>query len=495
MRASLAGPGRALAAVVAGFAVLLALVLAIGLVGWNQLRATTDIYEERVEQRARLTKDGLEMKVAVGDQSAAVRGYIITAGGDFLVTLTDGRRRFEGELTSFASRVETGEGRVLLDEVRRRYAALQTLYRRVEGLVGQGRMAGARALFEARIAPARASVDEALNLLVGRQEERLNEGVRVARERAARAEGALLGLSIAALVFGGMVAVLVVGALRAARRRADAAVFEALRIADEQSHIAHVLQQSLLPEIPDLPGLEVASRYLAAGAANEVGGDLYDLFTLDASEAGCSVALVADVCGKGPEAAALTALLRYTARVVAESDDSPAAVLARLNAEMIRHSPDSTRFATAVCVRIGPIERGFALTLASGGHPLPYVLRQDGRVEQIGRTGSLLGVFSDRTFAEVEATLAPGDALVLYTDGVTEARRRGAILGEDAVREVLAACVGMDAEAVAERITTTVSRFQDGLLADDVALLVVRAPVRPSDARPTVSRAPTAVRA
>jgi serine phosphatase RsbU (regulator of sigma subunit) len=234
--------------------------------------------------------------------------------------------------------------------------------------------------------------------------------------------------------------------------------------------VAQTLQASLLPAaLPDIPGVDVAAEYLAAGEGMEVGGDFYDVFALDD---GAWALVIGDVLGKGAEAAAVTALARYTLRALAGQSPSPAATLAALNDEMLRQSADR-RFVTAVLARLEPREGGGArLVVACGGHPPPVVLRAGGGGEVAGVPGTLLGVEAQVHIEDHEAQLAPGDALVLYTDGVTEARRDRP-LSPQALADALAPRHADGAGRLAREVVRLAEEGAAVSLRDDLAVLVV----------------------
>jgi PAS domain S-box-containing protein len=254
------------------------------------------------------------------------------------------------------------------------------------------------------------------------------------------------------------------------RRCANA--LENARIYSERDYIAQTLQQSLLPaELPSIPGLEAAARFRPTGGGMQVGGDFYDLF--ETGEHGWTV-VVGDVCGKGPDAAAVTALARYTLRASAMRARVPSRNLWTLNEALLRQRQD-LRFCTVACAYFEPTPDGTRVLVASGGHPLPLILRHDGAVEAFGEHGTLLGVLPDPDLPDQTTVLEPGDALVFYTDGVIEARGPGGALSEERLREVLAASAGLDAEAMAARIESAVLAVQGGgPPRDDVAVLVLR---------------------
>jgi PAS domain S-box-containing protein len=241
------------------------------------------------------------------------------------------------------------------------------------------------------------------------------------------------------------------------------------RLFGERSEIARLLQENLLPPLlPDLPGLELAARYRAAGEGNDVGGDFYDVFPTGPST---WLLAIGDVQGKGPAAAAITGLARYTIRAAAMQDPDPHHVLAVLNDAVLRER-GGERFLTVVysALEIADDHTAPRLRVANGGHPRPFLLRADGSVEPVGGHGLLVGIVAEPELALATIDLAPGDAVVLYTDGVIEA---GAQIGEDGLARVLGQCAGLDAHAIADRIAGVVFDA-DGRPRDDVAVLVVR---------------------
>jgi PAS domain S-box-containing protein len=248
-----------------------------------------------------------------------------------------------------------------------------------------------------------------------------------------------------------------------------ALALDSARLYAERDHVAQTLQRSLLPrELPEIPGVELAARYLAAGDGNLVGGDFYDCFETGAGDWGL---VIGDVCGKGAEAAALTALARYTVRAAALQTRSPSAVLGQLNAALLRDRLDF-RFCTVLYVSLTPHADCVAVCLSAGGHPLPLVLRAGGTVETAGSPGSLLGIVDPPELAEHRLELAPGDALVLFTDGVTEADRAS---GPERLSAFLAGCAGAGAADIAAAVEREALVAGDGPVRDDVAVLVARA--------------------
>jgi PAS domain S-box-containing protein len=259
-------------------------------------------------------------------------------------------------------------------------------------------------------------------------------------------------------------------------RRAGSAV-ENARLFQERSHIAWTLQESLLPPVlPQIPGIEVAARFRAAGDGAEVGGDFYDLFP---TAGGHWATVMGDVCGKGADAAAVTALARHTIRAASMQHARPSRVLELLNEALLRdETREDRRFCTVAYALLERAGDGVAACLASAGHPLPYVIRASGSVEQVGRSGTLLGIISDVEIGDLQLALEPGDTLVLYTDGVIEARGDGSPeLGETGLARLLEACAGARPEDVAARIEEASLEAYGGPPTDDIAVLVLQ--VRP----------------
>ncbi|MGK5632622.1 PP2C family protein-serine/threonine phosphatase [Streptomyces sp. URMC 123] len=245
---------------------------------------------------------------------------------------------------------------------------------------------------------------------------------------------------------------------------------------------ASALQRTLLPpSLPSVPGLELACHY-ATASPRDVGGDFYDVFPLGG---GRWAFFLGDVCGKGAEAAAVTSLTRYTLRAAALLDASPTAVLEALNTALLLDPAIGTRYCTAVFGVLEPHEDGgFTVTAATGGHPPLYHLRagdQPGRARVVAvrpKGGMLVGAFAEASFASVTFRLAPGEGLLLYTDGLTEARTGdGAMLGEAGLTGFLAGrSHPVGANAVVQDTVALIDALPHGV-EDDVALLALSVPV------------------
>lgn len=237
-----------------------------------------------------------------------------------------------------------------------------------------------------------------------------------------------------------------------------------------------VLQKSLLPEtLPPVPGLETAAYYHTAHP-DRLGGDFYDVFPVDGKR---FAFFLGDVCGKGPQAAAVTSLTRYTLRAAALHDPDPVAVLSTLNRVLHeRYTSGDPRYCTAVfgILEPDPATGNVAVRLASGGHPPVIVVRADGTADFLPTPGGLLvGILPSAHFATATTTLAPGDTLLLYTDGITEARTgedRTALFGDEALLAFAADHADRPPNALVEALTGLLHGFGDGL-DDDTALLAL----------------------
>ncbi|WP_327318256.1 SpoIIE family protein phosphatase [Streptomyces sp. NBC_01235] len=254
-------------------------------------------------------------------------------------------------------------------------------------------------------------------------------------------------------------------------RRAALALDNA-RLYSERTAISQSLQRSLLPpELPEIDGVEVEVIYRAAGEGNEVGGDFYDVFPISDGAYGFAIG---DVCGTGPNAAAVTGLARHALRLLAREGLSGPAVLERLNSAILDEGARS-RFLTLLYGEMRPQEDGSAeLKVVCAGHPLPLRLRQNGTVEAAAEPQPLLGVMEDLELYEQTVTLDPGDVLLCVTDGVTERREGTRMLGDDGLADVLSTCTGLTAGAVAARIMRAVERFASDAPSDDMAILAMR---------------------
>jgi serine phosphatase RsbU (regulator of sigma subunit)/anti-sigma regulatory factor (Ser/Thr protein kinase) len=275
-------------------------------------------------------------------------------------------------------------------------------------------------------------------------------------------------------------------------RRAALALDNA-RLYERQRSTSRALQHSLLPpELPSIGGIELAAEYEAAGEANDVGGDFYDVFPVPAdAPPGPAPApagarrwrfAIGDVCGTGPEAAAVTGLARHTLRILGAEGRPITDVVQRLN-RLILQEGARGRFITLLHGEIQiPAGGGAVMSLVCAGHPPPLLLRPGdaGHAETpaaAARSQPLLGVVDDITYEADEMQFRSGDVLLCVTDGVTERRDdTGRLLDDDnGLAELLANCRDLSAWAVASRIRRAVRDFGTEPSSDDMAILVLRA--------------------
>ncbi|HET9125305.1 MAG TPA: SpoIIE family protein phosphatase [Solirubrobacteraceae bacterium] len=230
------------------------------------------------------------------------------------------------------------------------------------------------------------------------------------------------------------------------------------------------LQTSLLPPVlPDIPGLQAVAAFHSGDRSLEVGGDFYDLFSL---EGGAWGLVIGDVCGHGAQAAAVTALARHSTWTHARLHPDPDWVLCLVSDALLARGYG--RYCTAVYGRIELTETGAEVTLAAGGHPPPLLRRAGGTVERVTDHGPLLGVFSDPAFPVSRVTLEPGDALVLYTDGLIERNPR--VPGEDELADLVAGLPAADAAQLLAALQDVALGPAPRRPRDDVAVLIVQIP-------------------
>jgi serine phosphatase RsbU (regulator of sigma subunit) len=237
-----------------------------------------------------------------------------------------------------------------------------------------------------------------------------------------------------------------------------------------RTHLARTLQRSLLPEtLPVLDKLALSSAYHPVGEGNEVGGDFYDVFT---TPLGCWL-VVGDVCGKGPEAAAVTALVRHSIRAFAFIRRSPAQVLGAVNEVMLGHEL-AQRFATVVLARLDPTS-GFAKAVIAGaGHPPPVLLTKDGYASCPDVQGTMLGVRAGSNVLDLEVKLDPGSTLVLYTDGLLDAGAPRRSLTPRELCHLLADHAGAAPQIIVQQLERLALSSGAGRLRDDVAIVAAR---------------------
>lgn len=247
-----------------------------------------------------------------------------------------------------------------------------------------------------------------------------------------------------------------------------ALAFDNARLYDERDRVAQTLRSSLMPAaLPSVTGLELEPYFRPMGAGSEVAGDFYDVF----EDGNCCWLMVGDVCGKGAEAAVLTAFLRHTTVAYAREGSGPATVLSRVNAAMLEHDFQG-RFATAILARLLFTDTGVSVTVAAAGHPPALLCRARGLSEELGAGGTLLGIFPDASIEESSAFLAEGDSLTLYTDGLVEAQAPTRTLTPE---QMLRALEERPGESARDTVGTLLGLVDLGQGArDDIAILTAR---------------------
>ncbi|MFE5536598.1 PP2C family protein-serine/threonine phosphatase [Streptomyces sp. NPDC056492] len=258
--------------------------------------------------------------------------------------------------------------------------------------------------------------------------------------------------------------------------RAGAAM-SAARLYAEQASITDTLMRELLPPaLHQVAGVEYAGGYRPSKEHERVGGDFYDVHPAT-GEGDASLVVLGDVCGKGLEAAVMTGKIRNTLHALLPMADDHHRMLSLLNSALL--NSESTRFATMVLASAARDGNSVRLRLTSAGHPAPLVLRSDGRIEAAATHGTLVGALPDFSAETASVTLAPGDACVLYTDGISEARGGplgGEMFGEERLCRALAECAAMPAQTVVDHVQMLTARWVGRGRHDDMAIVVISAP-------------------
>jgi serine phosphatase RsbU (regulator of sigma subunit) len=239
------------------------------------------------------------------------------------------------------------------------------------------------------------------------------------------------------------------------------------RLYEQQRDIAGILQGALVPrELIQVPGADVAARHRAGMTGTEVGGDFYDLFEVG----GHWMAVLGDVCGKGPQAAALTALARHTVRATARL--GPAGAVGRVH-DAIRASGELT-YCTLCCAELRPTRDGLDATVTTAGHPEPWIIEPDGSLRRLEVTGPLVGAFDAPSFAAQDLHLERGALLFICSDGLPEARRNGEVFGDHRLGALLSALASESPDSLLERLEEEILRFVQGSPRDDLAMFALR---------------------
>lgn len=303
-------------------------------------------------------------------------------------------------------------------------------------------------------------------------------GLRVEAARLRPVDALGLGLTARGVTLGALVVVRrhgrgyaedeIVQAERTAGRAAVA--LDSARLYEERSRVAAALQASLQPPtLPEIEGVQLAAAYRPAIEQLDVGGDFYDVYGSDDDW----LLTVGDVCGKGVEAAVLTGRARQSIRAAAHFERRPAQLLAALNTVLYEAGAD--RFITAICARLRTTADGESaeVEFAVAGHPPPVVLRADGRVEQLAATGTVAGVLPEVEYTSATVRLARGDSLLMFTDGIDEARGDDGFYGVERLLALLPGYAGTAPEVICEAVERDVVEHLAGNSHDDIALLTV----------------------
>ncbi|MBR8742988.1 PP2C family protein-serine/threonine phosphatase [Nocardiopsis sp. MG754419] len=250
-----------------------------------------------------------------------------------------------------------------------------------------------------------------------------------------------------------------------------------------QARAASTLKAALVPEpLPDIPHAVLGAAFRSAFEAERIGGDFYEVHEVP----GGFDFSFGDVSGKGDEAAVLTGRIRQSLEALRLVEHDPLRLMEHLNLLLLRTDPE--KFSTMVLGRVTPLPAGgLRVRAAGGGHPPPLVVGVDGRVREEYIGGIFVGAIEDAPFRDREFDLAPGETLVVYSDGVTEARNPlsgGQMVGEERVHGVLAECAGMPAPVVCERLVQYVDDWLGGEEHDDITVLAVQAPAAGPDVTP-----------
>ncbi|WP_199044432.1 ATP-binding SpoIIE family protein phosphatase [Glycomyces salinus] len=244
------------------------------------------------------------------------------------------------------------------------------------------------------------------------------------------------------------------------------------RIHADRAAVAHELQSALMPgSLPEVEGVSFAAEYLPAAAfGTEVGGDFYDATSLPGGQLWVAIG---DVCGKGAQAAAITGVVRDVLRVMARDGRPMPRALELLNSTLL-DQPGDYRYATIASALMERAEAGLEATLCLSGHDRPLLLRADGSPEWVGQEGTAVGLFPHVKVNPERVRLGVGDALVLFTDGVTERRDAEVMFGHDRVVRAVRESAGKPARAIATALLEAVQAFSPDDPRDDIAILVVR---------------------
>jgi serine phosphatase RsbU (regulator of sigma subunit) len=256
---------------------------------------------------------------------------------------------------------------------------------------------------------------------------------------------------------------------QAAAAAAISGALERARLYEREHGIATTLQDALLALPERISGLRFAYRYHSAAEAALVGGDFYDVFELDFGLLGVTVG---DMSGKGLDAAVMTSLVKHTVRAHAVEKGKTPADIVRMASRVLHMQSHLEHFATVFFAILD--RRDGRLVYCNAGHPAPAILRGERQITELPPNSPLIGAFPDMPFADSETYLETEDVLLLYTDGLVEARRGQTLFGESRLTALLQRCYGLEPEQLVESVAGAVDEFAGGRLNDDLALLALR---------------------
>ncbi|MBE0448614.1 MAG: SpoIIE family protein phosphatase [Actinobacteria bacterium] len=243
---------------------------------------------------------------------------------------------------------------------------------------------------------------------------------------------------------------------------------ENARLYEAKRNIADTLQSAILKVPKEIPGLDFGYLYRSATEVARIGGDLYDFFELENGKVGF---VIGDVSGKGLEAAAITSIVKSTIRAFAYRDCNPSYVLAEANSAIAKQV-EGGQFITAI---YGTIDTASgSVVMASAGHPDPFICDPEGCIQKIARRNPPLGIFPGTDFASFEARLNPGDTIVLYTDGLIEAKYNGELFGDERVQEVLDLINLEPTKEIVDTLLSSAQEYSKNKLSDDIAIVALR---------------------
>ncbi len=403
------------------------------------------------------------------DEETSVRGFIASGQRNFLTPYYEARPNFDtsmDQLQRYLEQAHLQESYALVFDIRRTNGIWEKQV--AEPLLTRPTAPGEMA----RLQQGRLMVDQErkdcgqLASMLTDQSKAAEDTVKSLLLRAAVLTAALM------LLFG--VAAIIADVVRS---RTQAAL-------DRERIVGDTLQRAFLSGWDVCSYLRVGTAYVSAARHVAVGGDLFDVHSID--DCRCLL-VVADVSGKGLDAAVDTAFVKYSLRSLVENYEDPSVILAKFNASFIKSIRDETSF---VSLFAGVIDsRAGTLHYASAGHS-PVYLRRDDDVRQLPVTGPLIGLRIEDEFPSVEEALLPSDILVLATDGLTEARDTAGMMIDDAGAMRIIRQAPRSPQKLADYIVSEVTKASGGRIADDLALLVVE--LVPDERRSSVFPSTTA---